>query len=223
MKVLVTSDQHLGYQNSDNRSFKRFLDQLQQDTTVTDFVFLGDVVDMWRRDASGVFLENWDVIETVMTLRRKMNIYYVAGNHDYHVLRLKNHSYPFTFLKDLTLTDGNWKYRFLHGYEFDFEQQPLFMEALCRGMSDEGGSFESSLWGTLTGDWTDLRYFLFSTLLRSRRSKIRQATDKLQQIPEVRLTDAIDLIEKRAYESVEPGEILVFGHTDHLLPNRKMW
>ena len=58
--IIATSDQHLGYKNSDKIAFNLFLDYLQDADNVTHFVLLGDVVDMWRRDASGVFLENRD-------------------------------------------------------------------------------------------------------------------------------------------------------------------
>lgn len=213
MKVIITSDQHLGYQNSDKASFKQFLDQLEDDPTVTDFVLLGDVVDMWRRDASGVYLENKDILESVTTLKQKMNIYYVTGNHDFHALELLNHTYPFNFQKNLTLTDGPFQYRFLHGWEFDPEQKEPLMEALCRVMSDDVGNFESGLWAQLTRDWSDMKYVLYSTLLFWRKQQIRRTGERLQLPPEQRLPNSIDEINSRACASVQPGEILVFGHT----------
>jgi hypothetical protein len=59
LKLTIVSDLHLGYKNADKDSFSRFLDSLKSDAETTDLVLLGDIVDMWRRDASGVFLENW--------------------------------------------------------------------------------------------------------------------------------------------------------------------
>lgn len=160
-------------------------------------------MDMWRRDSSGVFLENWDTIEKVIALQRKnVRVHYVAGNHDFHVLRLENHSYPFKFMKDLSdsnyLTDRNYRYRFLHGYEFDSAQQEPMMEALCRVMSDGAGEFESGLWATLTRDWSDFRYWT-STLLR--KKSIRSAAEKLQLGPEERLKDTLGQIERGVLES----------------------
>ena len=219
LKVVVTSDQHLGYQNSDKASFKQFLNQLQDDPTVTDFVLLGDVVDMWRRDASGVFFENSDILHTVIALTQKMNIYYVAGNHDFHVLRLQNHAYPFTFLPNLAISDGNWTYKFLHGWEFDPEQQPPLMEALCRVMSDEVGNFESGTWATLTRDWSDTKYWLFS-ILSFEKNRICERAERLQINPEVRLQNTLGSIEEKACASVQPAEILVFGHTHRPFVNR---
>lgn len=220
LKVIVTSDQHLGYQNSDKASFKQFLNQLQDDRTVTDFVLLGDVVDMWRRDASGAFLEGSDILESVIALKQRMNVYYVAGNHDFHVLRLQNHAYTFTFLENLTIPDGNLKYRFFHGWEFDPEQQPPLMEALCRVMSDEVGNFEGGTWATFTRDWSDTKYWLFS-ILRFEKNRIREKAEHLQINPEVRLQNTIGSIEKRACASVQPEEILVFGHTHRPFVNKR--
>ena len=51
--MIAVSDQHLGVDSADKAAFNRFLDQLQNDASVTDLILLGDVVDMWRRDASG--------------------------------------------------------------------------------------------------------------------------------------------------------------------------
>jgi UDP-2,3-diacylglucosamine pyrophosphatase LpxH len=195
LTIVVVSDQHLGYQNSDKRSFDAFLQGLLADDGVTDLVLLGDVVDMWRRDASGVFLENRDTLDTIGQLQQRMNVHYVAGNHDYHVLQLKDHAYPFQFLVNLTLTQGDRTLRFLHGYEFDPPQQPPLMEALCRVMSDEVGGFESGAWATLTRDWGDLQYFLSSIF---RKRGIRKSVEALQTRPEDRLKETLGDVEKRA-------------------------
>ena len=78
LKLKVVSDIHLGDKNADKDSFIRFLDNLQYDKETTDLVLLGDIVDMWRRDASGVFLENWDFVQKIINLK-KMRVHYVAG------------------------------------------------------------------------------------------------------------------------------------------------
>ena len=218
MVIVATSDQHLGYTNANKSAFNSFLDSLQTETGITDLVLIGDVVDMWRRDASGVFLENQDTMEKIFSLMKTMKVHFIAGNHDYHVLALQNHSYPLTFIRNLTLTEGGRTYRFLHGYEFDWEQQPPLMEALCRVMSDGGGTFESGAWATLTRDWTDLGYFLATFV---RKGRIRRHVENLQRRPEVRLVGQLSEVERRACESVQPGETLVFGHTHHPFINTR--
>ena len=159
MVVFVASDQHIGYANSDKTAFNGFLDSLATEPNITDLVLLGDVMDMWRRDASGVFLENKDVLDKIAVLQKRMQVHYIAGNHDFHVLELKNHGYPFQFVNGLSIPDGDTTYKFLHGWQFDELQQPPLMEALCRVMSDEVGNFESGVWAQLTRDWSDAGYF----------------------------------------------------------------
>src|SRR5713226_2732148 len=103
MVIVVTSDQHLGYSNSNASDFLDFLTEISKRSDVTDFVILGDFIDMWRRDVSGLFLENHEILEKVLDIKSKINVYCVAGNHDFHLLKLANHNYPLIFTKDLIL------------------------------------------------------------------------------------------------------------------------
>lgn len=218
MAIVVVSDQHLGYDNSDKVAFNGFLDGLPGDSSVTALVLLGDVVDMWRRDASGVFLENGDTMGKVYSLMERMKVYYVAGNHDFHVLQLQDHAYPFNFIRNLTLTEHGVTYRFLHGYEFDQLQTEPIMEALCRVMDDGTGGFENGVWAQISRDWTDLRY-LFAIFFK--KEGVRRTTEKLQQPPETRLKETLNAVEKLACSSVHDGEMLVFGHTHRPFINAK--
>lgn len=212
----MTSDQHLGYENSDRDSFSKFLDTLESDLHPTHFVLLGDVVDMWRRDASGVFLESHDILEKIRALSAKMQVYFVAGNHDYHVLRLVNRLYPFKFFNELVLPDGDHQYRFKHGWDYDPEQQPPIMEAMCRAMSDEAGDIESIIWDILTHD-------TFLEWLKSvpDRERLKQQIHNLQRGPEERLKDSLAPIEQNACKDVKTNQVLVFGHTHRPFVNKK--
>jgi UDP-2,3-diacylglucosamine pyrophosphatase LpxH len=149
LKLTIVSDLHLGYKNADKDSFNRFLDSLQSDKEITDLILSGDIVDMWRRDAAGVFLENWDVVQKIISLKQRMRVHYVAGNHDYHVLQMRGHSYPFSFAKDLKFIDGKYTYMICHGLEFDPHQKAAVMEALCHVMYDPIENFED-LFGGVT-------------------------------------------------------------------------
>ena len=210
MRVVVTSDHHLGYANSDKAAFNRFLDDIAQEDDLTHFVLLGDVVDMWRRDASGVFLEAHDTIGKILALKAKgVQIFYVAGNHDYHVLDLDNPAYPVQFSKELSLTDGEVTYRLVHGYEFDPEQKVPFMAFLCRVMSDKGGELENSLWT----DFNSLNN-IFSKMEPSFvKADLAAISQRLQRRPEDRLKDSLNRVNSAACQHVKPGEVLVFGHT----------
>ena len=210
MKVVVTSDHHLGYANADKAAFNSFLDNVSQRSDVTHFVLLGDVVDMWRRDAAGVFLEQHDIVDKILNLKSKgVEVFYVAGNHDYHVLDLHNPAYPLEFTNELKLTDGPFNYRFVHGYQFDPEQKVPFMAFLCRVMSDQGGALESNLWT----DFNSLNS-IFSKIEPSfMKADLAAITERLQRRPEDRIKDSLDKINLTACKEVKPGEVLVFGHT----------
>lgn len=215
MAIIAVSDQHLGIETADKAAFLRFLNQLQSDPGVTDLVLLGDVVDMWRRDASGVFLENKDVLDEIILLQKKMHVYYIAGNHDFHVLKLQGRGYPVTFLRNLVLQQDGVSLRFLHGWEFDEMQREHFMESLCHAMSDEKGERDDHIWAALTRDKGDLRY-VFTMLIN--RGSIRRTTEALQVDPLVRLKEGH--VEKKAIASVQPGEVLIFGHTHRPFVNQ---
>jgi UDP-2,3-diacylglucosamine pyrophosphatase LpxH len=202
----------------DKPAFNRFLDELQKDASVTDLVLLGDVVDMWRRDASGVFLENRDTFDKIFLLQKQMKVHYVAGNHDYHVLRLQSHAYPLKFLKDLTLEENNTKYVFKHGYEFDEMQREHFMESLCHAMSDAKGDRDQNIWAALSRDKGDIGYAI-SVIFR--RSDLRRSAELLLLDPEQRLAASLSRVEKRARADVHPGEVLIFGHTHRPFVNKE--
>jgi UDP-2,3-diacylglucosamine pyrophosphatase LpxH len=210
LAIVAVSDQHLGIETADKAAFLRFLDQIQNDSSVTDLVLLGDVVDMWRRDASGVFLENMDVVNRIILLQKKMRVYYIAGNHDFHVLKLQGKGYPINFIKNLTLQQDGVTYKFLHGWEFDEMQREHFMESLCHGMSDEKGNRDTSVWSALTRDEGDVQHLL-SIIFN--RDSYRKTTQMLMLDPQERLEGKLKGLEKKACSTVQPGEVLVFGHT----------
>lgn len=209
-RVVVTSDHHLGYANADKTAFNGFLDELSQENDLTHLVLLGDVVDMWRRDASGVFLEGHDTIGKILALKSKgVQVFYVAGNHDYHVLDLNPSAYPIQFSKELSLHDGPVTYRFVHGYEFDPEQKVPFMAFLCRVMSDTGGALENHLWT----DFNSLNN-IFSKIEPSFvKADIAAVAERLHRRPEDRLKGSLGHINSTACQQVKSGEVLIFGHT----------
>jgi UDP-2,3-diacylglucosamine pyrophosphatase LpxH len=200
----------LGYANADKTAFNAFLDTLNEESDVTHMVLLGDVVDMWRRDASGVFLEHHDTIAKILTLKsRGVQVFYVAGNHDYHVVNLVNPAYPLEFRKELSLTDGPFNYRFVHGYQFDPDQKIPLMAFLCRVMSDQGGALENNLWI----DFNSMNNILSKMEPSFIKGDLATITKRLHRRPEDRLKASLDKVNLNARKEVKLGEVLIFGHT----------
>ncbi len=224
MKTIVVSDVHLGSEKCDKAAFNEFLRSLYDDEEATDLVLLGDIVDMWRRDASGVFLENMDTIGIIRGLQKKLKVHYVAGNHDYHLRKLKNraphYGYPFEFKETLELTDGANTYRFMHGYEFEYGKELRYMEPileiLCHVMSDSEGVEEDELWTYLARKIGDLQYSILGHM-QEKDSPVTKLRN-LKEGPEQRLKDKLEDVERRALNKMleKPDTLLVFGHTHSL-------
>jgi UDP-2,3-diacylglucosamine pyrophosphatase LpxH len=209
-KVLVCSDQHLGYTYSKTDDFRKFLDQTAKRTDIGTLVLLGDLVDMWRRDVSGLFLEYSDLIDRLSNIGKAgIKIYIIAGNHDYHLLKLKDPVYQYEFYKELDLpsSTGGLQYKFRHGYEFDLAQREPLMEALCHNMSDEAGDAKSMVYSLLTG-FKDH----FSDLI-SFHGGNEALVNHLMTSPETRLKPYLTKVEARACRYVKDNEVLIFGHT----------
>jgi UDP-2,3-diacylglucosamine pyrophosphatase LpxH len=229
---VVASDQHLGYENSNADDFKNFLDYiLTKRNDIQSFILLGDLVDMWRRDASGIFLEFSWMVNQLLNIRnsKRIEIYIVAGNHDYHLLKLHGSSYLFKFYPKLpdslspstAATQNNTinplsqvinnKYIFKHGWEFDSAQHPIIMDWMCHNMSSDNGHVESNI------------YNILQTLRGRLDVELRELIDYHNQRggyvknlllpPEERLKSFISEVEKKAYSTVNDGQVLVFGHT----------
>ena len=224
-KVLVATDQHLGYANSDVAGFRSFLDYVSKRSDVGTLAILGDLVDMWRRDVSGLFLEERESMDKLVELGSSMDVRLIVGNHDYHLTNLRGHGYPFEFLGSMDPMDlGPVKYRFMHGWEFDSEQQPPIMEALCHNLSDDAGAERTEVYDAFIG-LEDRLEELFRV-----HGGMDAYIDHLLQGPESRLRALLPDVERRAYSSLRPGERLIFGHThrpfvsaDERLTNAGSW
>ena len=226
---MVVSDVHLGSEDSEKESFNAFLGSLHDDDELTDLVLLGDIVEMWHRDASGVFLENMDTVGILKDLQKKIKVHWVAGNHDYHLLKLKNraphYNYPFEFHETLELVDGEHTYRFLHGYEFEYGNETRFirpmLEILCHVMSDSDGVPKEEMWTYLARKMGDIQYSIITE--RGENGNLKISTGSIEDRPEIRLKNRVEGIEKLAYAEVRDriGQVLIFGHTHSAFINQE--
>ena len=84
-KCIVVSDVHLGTEDSNRDKFTEFIENLGDD--VERLVLLGDIFDFWRRDPVGVLLENIDMVQKLLSLEPEINVFFVVGNHDFHLIQ----------------------------------------------------------------------------------------------------------------------------------------
>jgi predicted phosphodiesterase len=144
-------------------------------------------------------------------------IYLIAGNHDYHLLKLKANDYPFEFLSNLVplpsviTTTGNKKYIFRHGWEFDHAQHPTVMEAMCFNLSDAIGDYRSDIYNLVEKSKDDVKVILKDII--NFHGGDKGYVQHLLQPPEDRLKPYLGDVEKTAAHSIKGGETLIFGYT----------
>lgn len=147
--IVAISDVHLGYEKCDTDLFLRFIEEFLEQEDIEQLVLLGDIVDFWRRLSMGVVLENLKILQKLNSLRAKK--YYVIGNHDYSFSIFEGYERElgFEFSHELRLKSGDQVYRFIHGYQLEFENiLPLYREIcefLC-STGDRWGKRISDLW-----------------------------------------------------------------------------
>lgn len=208
--IIVVSDVHLGYEKSNKNHFLRFLEECNS-KNIEHFVLLGDILDLWRRNNAKIVTENAEILTKIANLNAK-NKYYVAGNHDYYLLKLNKRyegNYPFVISKSLRLNDGKSKFYFMHGYELEvlanleplkIESYEEFSENLCFA-EDRTGWVLSKVWDTF-----------------EKISAVKDAIVMMQKNPQER-TDIDKIynfaISEAAYILLgkKPDEKFVFGHT----------
>ncbi len=221
MGIIAVSDVHLGYFNPEDKNeslsnkddFKKFLEMVANMDGIDNFVICGDLLDMWRRDIVGVVIENMDVLQQLQELKSKMKVHYIVGNHDYHLIKLKNQGNPFTFyeeeihrvgrnyLKPLSIQDGGKTYRFTHGYEFEpimWASRGAF-DILCYS-NDEVGDIGSWAWKILGKLGISIEKDILNKVLLPARKRID-------------IEEVVGSVREARDKIINKGEILIFGHT----------
>lgn len=142
---MVVSDVHLGPEYSNKEKFIDFIDNLEDE--VERFVLLGDIFDRWRRDHICVLLENIDIVQKLLSLESRINVFFVVGNHDFHLIKFPESYCGVTFdlnKYDLSLEYDGTTYRFFHGHPREnkrfgtLEMDETFADMMCMAGDDVG-------------------------------------------------------------------------------------
>lgn len=235
--IVVVSDVHLTERREDRKverddqEFREFLTHLEGNILSDggDLVILGDLIDFWRRDFAKALMEMEDVISVLTGFKDDVKVYYVVGNHDYYMLKLKEtlaRDFPFENVAEcIRLQDGGEKFFFTHGYQLEVLANPYyksltaykcFAENLCLA-GDDTGNAASELWDMIQSSKSvidDLRRVPHD-LRGALKSMMEGPEDRLRGRHEAALT--IDNLAKSKSRAVYLGmwidEYLIFGHT----------
>jgi UDP-2,3-diacylglucosamine pyrophosphatase LpxH len=184
--IVAISDVHLGYENCNKDLFLRFIQEFLEQEDIEHLVLLGDIVDFWRRLSMGVVLENLEILQRLNSM--KANKYYVIGNHDYSFSCFVNNKEElgFRFVHDLLLESGDKRYKFIHGYQLEFERiLPLYLE-ICEYLCETGDE-----WGKRYSDLYD--WYEKNDKIKFVRKLINNLLGKEEGLFDERLKDIGDL------------------------------
>ncbi|MBN1235889.1 MAG: UDP-2,3-diacylglucosamine diphosphatase [Methanotrichaceae archaeon] len=230
--IIVVSDVHLSERTDrqtqkDDAKFLEFLEYISSNQLKEggELVLLGDIIDLWRRDFIKAMMDSEPVISKLMDMKNKINIHYLAGNHDFHMLNMGSilrDNYPFQVTKELRLVEGGKKFFFIHGYQLEVLANPYcksisayeaFSEGLCLS-GDETGNAADKLWETYEASKSTFE------CLKRMPTDVKGALDSMFNPPAQRLVRARSLVDEIAisnarylYLGMDKDETLIFGHT----------
>lgn len=210
--AIIISDVHLGYKKSNTSAFTRFLREMVDNGTSSNYAIfvIGDLWDYWRDHDVIVSPES----DAVLSLLNKFKeVYYAPGNHDHVVMHAKE-DYPdfscYHISRYFRVKSGNTSFFLLHGHELEVISKLTYLtvdeyekisDQLCR-MNDEEGKIASYL------------HEIFHKLVPGRQVEIN---DLVQPAEERQGMDIIDKFAKSKAKypllGMQLSDILVFGHT----------
>ena len=212
MLILAVSDVHLGYNASNSRAFRDFLNSRCRSLGRNDtLVLLGDIFDFWRRNNVEVALENESIFSILESL--EATIHYIIGNHDYTLVDLKAVDKPFDVSKELKLENGGKIFSFIHGYQLEVlaNLEPLTIreyEDLCVSLCLRTGDF----FGDVLSIMWDMLHLSFK-----KGDRRKNAINSISEVPESRKN--MDRVRQLSVSRVKDlflglgkEETLVFGH-----------
>lgn len=214
-KCIVISDVHLGTELNNRDRFINFIENLEND--VDHFVLLGDILDFWRRDPVGVLLENINVIQKLMSLEPEINVSYVLGNHDFHLIRFPKFYFGsmFDLNYDLSLRYGETTYRFIHGYQLEYTRfgtlaaYEMFADEMC-GAGDDVGRVADAVWkGVCEGGKVIDRI----RNLIGRPNWVSELVGETVAPPDKRDLKKLEGYAAQLTTGRYAGEFLIYGHT----------
>jgi len=166
--IIAVSDVHLGMiigkDKPDSEKYREsqfmdFLDSLDFND-ISDFVLLGDILDLWRHDFLNVVTDESRCLDKLREIIKKNSnktiFHYIAGNHDYHLMWLIENGadYPINVKKSVEIQSKDQVFYFTHGYELEvlswrlYKSIPMyeeFSEDMCL-VGEDGSRLADSLW-----------------------------------------------------------------------------
>jgi len=215
LKIFI-SDLHLGdgSRTDDFHRDKQFLEFIEfAENQARELIILGDFLELWQADLDRVLFQHSEVINKLLSLRNKIKITYVIGNHDY---------IPFIKFKDLGVGicleyNDNQNYIVAeHGHKYDiFNRYKVPLKSIKWPRGKRLALFVATLERVIHPDvdkWTkktidNLDEFLQNAIII--RNKVTPATKEY-----LKRGGHFGEFEEAVKNHIDKGaKIVVFGHT----------
>ncbi|WP_406661856.1 UDP-2,3-diacylglucosamine diphosphatase [Methanolobus sp. ZRKC3] len=227
MSIVVVSDVHLGTKESNEQTFIDFLNSFDF-KQFDDFVLLGDIIDLWRRDCKNVVRETTKTLELLADIGDKTRVHYIVGNHDFYFLFMKEDlgdGFQFEVKKSIVIPSGSTNFYFTHGHElevlcnpyhFPLDAYEAFSKRLCLA-GDDTGNAADYLWNScksakswlskLTGvpDHIDLA---LKSMFEPPKTRLKGKHKALNSIEELAKSN-----DRHSRFGIKSKEFLIYGHT----------
>jgi UDP-2,3-diacylglucosamine pyrophosphatase LpxH len=160
--IIAISDSHLGDLHSNKKDFISFVQDFLEPNQdeISHLVLLGDILDFWRKNTAVVIHNHSHIFDTLSSL--DFETHYLVGNHDF---ALSNPQMTFrddiSIHMNLSLSEGNYRFRFIHGHQLSYWYALPFYEffsnAMCLVAEDDG---PSAIWSVFQNNQFELPSFI---------------------------------------------------------------
>ena len=118
MKTYISSDLHIGFEESNYPKIVEFFDIVKNDAD--KLILIGDIFDLWRCPVETIVGEEpyKTAYEAIVSTAHRVPTRIVFGNHDYNLQRKMN--VPYVTVSDDFVDDNIF---FCHGWRFDVLQR----------------------------------------------------------------------------------------------------
>lgn len=232
-RVVVISDTHLGFEESNTKELQSFLTEGVARLRPDVLVLNGDILDLWRGGIESVFAQHSDILERLKEINGgRTDVRIIAGNHDWRWSESDGESSfappePWVIDKEWEFSSGDVEFIATHGHTYDYaNSNPISNRALCLTNDKQAGTI-ASLYDSASQSST-----LVNTLGSREPILGRVNIGSLanlanpNQLAEEQNKARVDRIERRARERND--RFVIIGHThvptvDDGLANSGAW
>lgn len=179
--IIAVSDVHLGDSHSNENGFISFIQEFLKPNQreISNLVLMGDILDFWGKNTTVVMRNYSHIFNALVSF--DFETHYLVGNHDFALSDPRVvFSEDISVAKNLSLTDGKNKLRFIHGHQLSYWYAltfyELFSHAMCFVTEDDD---TSAVWSVLLSNLPEVHSFVAERVDSLSLERKKQIENKL--------------------------------------------